>query len=91
MFLTPTVKCDVHYTNLVLNRGYTLMFLKRVEEAARVKALGGEGVMLRKASALHRGGRTTDLLKVKEFQVIMFLPLLFYCTLLGMFPRTSVA
>jgi hypothetical protein len=42
--------------------------LHRLAEAARVKALGGEGLMLRKAAALHRGGRNTDLLKVKEFQ-----------------------
>lgn len=35
------------------------------EELARIEALKGEGVMLRKDCA-HRGGRTTDLLKVKS-------------------------
>mmetsp|Transcript_1539 Transcript_1539/g.3200 ORF Transcript_1539/g.3200 Transcript_1539/m.3200 type:complete len:320 (-) Transcript_1539:88-1047(-) len=30
-----------------------------------VQAGGGEGLMLRRAAALHRGGRTSDLLKVK--------------------------
>lgn len=38
-----------------------------LEELARVEALGGEGLMLRSASAPHRGGRTSDLLKVKSF------------------------
>jgi DNA ligase-1 len=38
-----------------------------LEELARVEALGGEGLMLRSASAAHRGGRSSDLLKVKSF------------------------
>ena len=37
-----------------------------LEELARVKALG-EGLMLRSAYAAHRGGRSSDLLKVKSF------------------------
>ena len=39
---------------------------RSISEAARVKALGGEGLMLRKAAAAHRGGRTADLLKVGD-------------------------
>ena len=39
-----------------------------VTELARVQAVGGEGLMLRHATATHRGGRTSDLLKVKTFQ-----------------------
>ena len=35
-------------------------------ELARVEALGGEGLMLRRAEALWRGGRSSDLLKVKS-------------------------
>jgi DNA ligase-1 len=38
-----------------------------VQELARVEALGGEGLMLRSATAPHRGGRSSDLLKVKSF------------------------
>lgn len=36
-------------------------------ELARVEALGGEGLMLRKLEAPHRAGRSSDLLKVKSF------------------------
>jgi DNA ligase-1 len=36
-----------------------------VEELKRVEDLGGEGLMLRNATAAHRAGRTPDLLKVK--------------------------
>lgn len=39
-----------------------------LEELALVQALGGEGMMLRKAAAVHRGGRSADLLKVKDFK-----------------------
>lgn len=38
-----------------------------LQELARVEQLGGEGLMLRRATALHRGGRSSDLLKVKSF------------------------
>lgn len=38
-----------------------------LEELARVESLGGEGLMLRSAVAAHRGGRNSDLLKVKSF------------------------
>jgi DNA ligase-1 len=38
-----------------------------LEELARVEQLGGEGMMLRHASRAHRGGRSSDLLKVKSF------------------------
>lgn len=38
-----------------------------LEELARVEAQGGEGLMLRSATASHRGGRNSDLLKVKSF------------------------
>jgi len=37
------------------------------EELKKVEALKGEGLMLRHSSAEHRGGRTSDLLKVKSF------------------------
>lgn len=36
-----------------------------ITELKRVEALGGEGIMLRSATAMHRAGRTPDLLKVK--------------------------
>lgn len=36
-------------------------------ELAKVEQMGGEGMMLRKAAAFHRGGRSADLLKVKSF------------------------
>lgn len=35
-----------------------------MERLAEIEALGGEGLMLRKTQAAHRGGRTNDLLKV---------------------------
>lgn len=38
-----------------------------LEELAFIEAQGGEGLMLRSASAAHRGGRSSDLLKVKSF------------------------
>ena len=37
------------------------------DELLKIEALGGEGLMLRKASAEHKAGRTNDLLKVKTF------------------------
>lgn len=36
-------------------------------ELAAIEQAGGEGMMLRSASARHRGGRSVDLLKVKSF------------------------
>ena len=38
-----------------------------LEELAATEQGGGEGMMLRRATAVHRGGRNTDLLKVKSF------------------------
>lgn len=38
-----------------------------VAELAKIEAAGGEGLMLRNPTAAHRGGRTSDLLKVKSF------------------------
>jgi DNA ligase 1 len=38
-----------------------------LEKLAEIEQLGGEGIMLRHPTALHRGGRTSDLLKVKSF------------------------
>lgn len=38
-----------------------------LEELAATEQAGGEGMMLRSASARHRGGRNMDLLKVKSF------------------------
>jgi DNA ligase 1 len=38
-----------------------------LETLTRYETLGGEGVMLRHPTSLHRGGRTNDLLKVKSF------------------------
>lgn len=38
-----------------------------MEELTRVEQLGGEGLMLRHPNAFHRGGRSSDLLKVKSF------------------------
>lgn len=38
-----------------------------MEELAHVEQVGGEGLMLRNAASVHRGGRTNDLLKVKSF------------------------
>merc|ERR1719387_1400844 len=37
------------------------------QELKKVEALKGEGLMLRHPTAEHRGGRTSDLLKVKSF------------------------
>jgi DNA ligase-1 len=39
-----------------------------VAELRRVEALGGEGVMLHRASALYAPGRSADLLKLKSFE-----------------------
>ena len=39
-----------------------------MEELERILQKGGEGVMLRNPRAQYKGGRTTDLLKVKKFQ-----------------------
>ncbi|CAM9139418.1 unnamed protein product, partial [Ectocarpus fasciculatus] len=36
-------------------------------ELAAVEKIGGEGIMIRHPTAPHRGGRTSDLLKVKSF------------------------
>jgi len=38
-----------------------------LESLAVMEGLGGEGLMLRRATATHVPGRTTDLLKVKSF------------------------
>lgn len=38
-----------------------------LSELASMERAGGEGMMLRSATAPHRGGRTVDLLKVKSF------------------------
>ena len=38
-----------------------------LDELAKIEALDGEGLMLRSATAAHRGGRSSDLLKVKSF------------------------
>jgi DNA ligase-1 len=38
------------------------------EELARVEALGGEGLMLRKPGSLYEAGRSSSLLKVKSFR-----------------------
>jgi DNA ligase-1 len=39
-----------------------------LERLAEVEQAGGEGLMLRHPSAAHRGGRTSELLKVKSFK-----------------------
>jgi DNA ligase-1 len=38
------------------------------QELHRVEALGGEGLIVRKPDALYTAGRSTEILKVKEFQ-----------------------
>ena len=38
-----------------------------VQELNKIEEVGGEGLMLRHPTALHRGGRSSDLLKVKTF------------------------
>ncbi len=38
-----------------------------LEELAKIEKEGGEGLMLRKVKASHRGGRSTDLLKVRIY------------------------
>lgn len=54
-------------------------FDRSLAEAARVKALGGEGLMLRKTGVSHRGGRTADLLKVQNMMTLQLQ--LLVCTL----------